>query len=390
MVVTKLSIHMDIREIQHQLSVLKLRLKEIKDESGKKSQIIIPVPTKTMTEEHNDEGSNNHKTHVTREPLLWKEAHGKGNIHLGKRDTAYWEQSTEKSQKRVVQQEGWERLYSGLAPSLVGAECSQLDSAFMAEGKVAANPVHLMAWINNGLHKYGSDPASHPVYDDDLWKQCAGDDMKGGVFGWGSMSYPQYTMTATSTTRYTGAPSTISKDVQNYLDSIRGELKEELKEEMKVELKEEMNNELKEEMREELKEEMREELKEATRAEIQDMLLEYDLHNGISDTFGNHDDLATCIKYSDQTGQVVTGGWDKMIKCWDSRSMKTLSVPISVGVESICLCGLIAMVAVGTFVNIYDLRKFNNSFYSKCVDIQIRCVQPCLDQDAEACLIIQP
>ncbi|GJZ61904.1 hypothetical protein Tco_0618041 [Tanacetum coccineum] len=54
---------------------------------------------------------------------------------------------------------------------------------------------------------------------------------------------------------------------KNYLDSVRGELKEELKEEMKVNLKEEMCEELKEEMREELKEEMR--------AEIQDMLVDY-------------------------------------------------------------------------------------------------------------------
>ncbi|GJU59863.1 hypothetical protein Tco_1237629 [Tanacetum coccineum] len=57
---------------------------------------------------------------------------------------------------------------------------------------------------------------------------------------------------------------------KNYLDSVRGELKEEmkvdLKEEMKVGLKEEMKNELKEEMREELKEEMRAELKEEMRA----------------------------------------------------------------------------------------------------------------------------
>ncbi|PWA44840.1 transducin/WD40 repeat-like superfamily protein [Artemisia annua] len=108
----------------------------------------------------------------------------------------------------------------------------------------------------------------------------------------------------------------------------------------------------------------------------------YDLHSGISDNFGNHDDLATCVEYSDQTGLVITGGWDKKIKCWDSRSMKTLSGAntVSVGVESMSLCGFIAMVAVGTSVNMYDLRKFNSSFYSKCVDIQIRCVRPYLDQ----------
>ncbi|GKC74128.1 hypothetical protein Tco_1120011 [Tanacetum coccineum] len=85
---------------------------------------------------------------------------------------------------------------------------------------------------------------------------------------------------------------------KNYLDSVRGELKEELKEEMKVDLKEEMKadlkeeikadlkeemkNDLKEEMREELKEEMREELKEEMRAEIQDMLVDYGINGRVT------------------------------------------------------------------------------------------------------------
>nr|GFC58853.1 hypothetical protein [Tanacetum cinerariifolium] len=56
----------------------------------------------------------------------------------------------------------------------------------------------------------------------------------------------------------------------NYLDGVRGELKEE----MKVKLKEEMKNELKDEMREELKEEMR--------AEIQEMLVEYDIKSRVT------------------------------------------------------------------------------------------------------------
>ncbi|GJR50948.1 hypothetical protein Tco_1401469 [Tanacetum coccineum] len=45
---------------------------------------------------------------------------------------------------------------------------------------------NLRAAYNGALvKKYGSDPANHPIYDDELWKQCAGDDKKGGVFGWG-------------------------------------------------------------------------------------------------------------------------------------------------------------------------------------------------------------
>ncbi|GKF02846.1 hypothetical protein Tco_0029769, partial [Tanacetum coccineum] len=63
--------------------------------------------------------------------------------------------------------------------------------------------------------KHGSNPATHPIYDDDLLKQCVRDDAKGGVFGWVSMSNPKYTMTGTpSITRYTSAPSSGSKDVQ--------------------------------------------------------------------------------------------------------------------------------------------------------------------------------
>nr|GEW19509.1 putative transposase, Ptta/En/Spm, plant [Tanacetum cinerariifolium] len=93
------------------------------------------------------------------------------------------------------------------------------------------------------VDKYGSDYANHPIYDDDLWKKYARDDMKGGVFGWGSMSDPQYTLTGTpSTTRCTSASSSGSKDVQE-------EVKVDLKEEMKVDLKEEMKADLKEEMK---------------------------------------------------------------------------------------------------------------------------------------------
>ncbi|GJZ27368.1 hypothetical protein Tco_0571621, partial [Tanacetum coccineum] len=51
----------------------------------------------------------------------------------------------------------------------------------------------------------------------------------------------------------------------NYLDSVCGELKEELKEEMKVDLKEEMKADLKEEMKADLKEEMKNDLKEEMR-----------------------------------------------------------------------------------------------------------------------------
>ncbi|KAI3817350.1 hypothetical protein L1987_11140 [Smallanthus sonchifolius] len=108
----------------------------------------------------------------------------------------------------------------------------------------------------------------------------------------------------------------------------------------------------------------------------------YNFDLGISENFGNHDDIATCVEFSEETGQVITCGWDKKIKCWDSRSTKALTFvnTVNVVVESMSISGFIVMVAVGSSVNIYDLRKFNNSFYSKCLDIQIKCVRPYLDQ----------
>nr|GFB81165.1 transposase, Ptta/En/Spm [Tanacetum cinerariifolium] len=87
----------------------------------------------------------------------------------------------------------------------------------MKKGAFIALKSERVAAAYNGalVDKYGSEPANHPIYDDGLWKQCARDDMKGGLFGWGSMSDSQYTMTSTpSTTRCTGAPTSGSKDVQ--------------------------------------------------------------------------------------------------------------------------------------------------------------------------------
>ena len=35
----------------------------------------------------------------------------------------------------------------------------------------------------------------------------------------------------------------------------------------------------------------------------------YDLHSGINDTIGNHDDIATSIGYSDETGKLLSEPW---------------------------------------------------------------------------------
>lgn len=106
----------------------------------------------------------------------------------------------------------------------------------------------------------------------------------------------------------------------------------------------------------------------------------YDLNSGINATIGNHDDLATCVEYSDETCQVITAGWDKKIRSWDTRSSKAIEWLNNLAgeVDSMSISGFILMVATGPSVYMYDLRNFNNSIYAKesCMDNRITCVRP--------------
>ncbi|XP_052198725.1 mitotic checkpoint protein BUB3.3 isoform X2 [Diospyros lotus] len=106
----------------------------------------------------------------------------------------------------------------------------------------------------------------------------------------------------------------------------------------------------------------------------------YDLDSQIHDVIGNHDDVVSCVEYSDETRQLVSAGWDKKIIFWDARSTKCLGCLNTPGaeVESMALSGIKLMIAVGSSVELYDLRNFNKSVYVKglCPGIQIRCVRP--------------
>lgn len=110
------------------------------------------------------------------------------------------------------------------------------------------------------------------------------------------------------------------------------------------------------------------------------LLRRYDLHSGVHDVMGNHDDLATCVEYSDETCQVITAGWDKKIMSWDARMAKALgySKVLAAEVDSMSLSGLNLMVAVGASVNLYDLRNLDKPFQAKesCMNNRIRCLRP--------------
>ncbi|KAJ7943400.1 Mitotic checkpoint protein bub3 [Quillaja saponaria] len=108
------------------------------------------------------------------------------------------------------------------------------------------------------------------------------------------------------------------------------------------------------------------------------LIRRYYLHSGIIDIIGSHDDIATCVGYSDETCQVITAGFDKRLMLNDIRTEKALSYLINLDaeVESMSLFGLNLTLAIGTSVHVYDLRNLDKPVQSEQPhrDIQIRCV----------------
>ncbi|TXG56575.1 hypothetical protein EZV62_017888 [Acer yangbiense] len=104
----------------------------------------------------------------------------------------------------------------------------------------------------------------------------------------------------------------------------------------------------------------------------------YDLHSGTIDTIGKHDDIATCLRYSDETSQVFSTGLDNKIMSLDMRmgTTPTFWRNLDAEVESMSISGFDLMVATGASINIYDLRNLDRSIQSSVsqMDVQIKCV----------------
>ncbi|KAF2542942.1 hypothetical protein F2Q68_00032292, partial [Brassica cretica] len=87
---------------------------------------------------------------------------------------------------------------------------------------------------------------------------------------------------------------------------------------------------------------------------------------GKEDVLGMHEKPVRCVEYSYAAGQVITGSWDRTIKCWDPRGASgperthvgTYLQPERV--YSLSLVGNRLVVATaGRHVNIYDLRNMS-------------------------------
>ncbi|XP_047960924.1 mitotic checkpoint protein BUB3.3 isoform X2 [Salvia hispanica] len=108
-------------------------------------------------------------------------------------------------------------------------------------------------------------------------------------------------------------------------------------------------------------------------------VIRYDMGVGNSKAIGKHEDLATCIEYSEEKCQLISAGWDKKVKFWDPRSTSSLGCLSSLGmeVESMSLSGLSLMIAHRSSVHLYDLRRLDKSLEAKeyFMDIHIKCVR---------------
>ncbi|XP_024640935.1 mitotic checkpoint protein BUB3.3 isoform X1 [Medicago truncatula] len=104
----------------------------------------------------------------------------------------------------------------------------------------------------------------------------------------------------------------------------------------------------------------------------------YDLHSGIVDPMGSHDDMATCIGYSNETCLLITSGFDKKLLSWDIRTKKAFSLSMSLDAEidSMSVSGFMVTVGIGASVHVYDLRNFDkpNLSMEPCNGTQLRCV----------------
>ncbi|KAK6157868.1 hypothetical protein DH2020_012116 [Rehmannia glutinosa] len=117
----------------------------------------------------------------------------------------------------------------------------------------------------------------------------------------------------------------------------------------------------------------------ALSADSDGSILRYDMRLGNSNAMGKHDDLATCVEYSEETCQIISAGWDKKVMFWDARSASSVGClsNLVVGVESMSLSAFSLMVALKSSVHMYDLRYLNGTVQAKepFMDIHIKCVR---------------
>nr|CAD1822638.1 unnamed protein product [Ananas comosus var. bracteatus] len=106
--------------------------------------------------------------------------------------------------------------------------------------------------------------------------------------------------------------------------------------------------------------------------------------SGEEEILGRHGAPVRCMEYDSASAQLITGSWDKTLKCWDQRGAsgpdRTLigTYPQPERVYSLSLVGHRLVVATaGRHVNVYDLRNMSRPEQKResSLKYQTRCVR---------------
>ncbi|KAF9621206.1 hypothetical protein IFM89_016700 [Coptis chinensis] len=101
-------------------------------------------------------------------------------------------------------------------------------------------------------------------------------------------------------------------------------------------------------------------------ASLDNTVRKFDFTSGKEDVLGKHEAPVRCVEHSNASGQLISGSWDKTVKCWDPRAASGKEHTL-VGthlqperVYSVSLVGNRLVVATaGRHVNVYDLRNMS-------------------------------
>jgi len=88
----------------------------------------------------------------------------------------------------------------------------------------------------------------------------------------------------------------------------------------------------------------------------------YDFNSSAETILGTHDEAIRCIVYSQETGLLATGSWDKTIKLWDPRAPNSFRGTFEQPGKVYTMDTTHRRLVVGTngrHVYIYDLRNMN-------------------------------
>lgn len=113
------------------------------------------------------------------------------------------------------------------------------------------------------------------------------------------------------------------------------------------------------------------------------ILCRYDFNTGAETSLGSHDSAITCLDYSNVSGQVISGSWDKTLRCWDARSRTLVGTHVQPArVTSMSLLGNNLVVStIGRHILVYDIRKMSEAEQSSETPLRFQARSVCCNSD---------